>query len=161
VTRGRRGARRAFALALLFGMALGCASPPTDEEIDAELRQIAKSVRPAGELRVVGLYATSRMDSWAQVAESTAEGRDSTPMPARRLIRAFSQADRRRIAVVTGGPYASYNERIVLDAFDAVRASKLPGLTLVFVSPEPPSDDLRLATQKVGCKVVHRTPAER
>lgn len=142
-------------------MALGCATPLSDDEIDAELRQIARSVKPPGELRVVGLYAQSRMDSWAQVAESTAEGRDATSQPARRLIRAFNQADRRKVAVVTGGPYASYNERIVLDAFHGLDRPQLRGLTLLFVSPEPPSDELRMATQKVGCQLVHRAPAER
>ena len=161
MTRSRRGAARWGALVWLVVLALGCATPPTDDEVDAELRQIARSVKPPGELRVVGLYAQSRMDSWAQVAESTSEGRDSTSQPARRLIRAFSQADRRRISVVTGGPYASFNERTVLDAFGAFKSAQLRGLTLVYVSPEPPSDALRMATQKVGCQLVHRAPAER
>jgi hypothetical protein len=149
------------ALGLLAVCVLGCATPPSDEEIDAELRQIAKSVKPPGELRVVGLYAESRMDSWAQWAQSTSEGREATSIPARRLARALANADKRRVAVVTGGPYASFNERIVLDAFRVANAQRLPGLTLVFVSPEPPTPELRAAVVKTSAKLVHRAPAER
>jgi hypothetical protein len=140
---------------------LACASPPTDEEIDAELRQIAKSVKPPGELRIVGLYAESRMDSWAQWAESTSEGREASSISSRRLERAMAQSDRKRVAVVTGGPYASFNERIVLDALRASKLQRMPGLTLVFVSPEPPTPELRTAVTKTSAKLVHRAPAPR
>jgi hypothetical protein len=140
---------------------LACASPPTDEEVDAELRQIAKSVKPVGELRIVGIYAESRMDSWAQWAESTSEGKEASSLPARRLARALSQSDRKRVAVVTGGPYASFNERIVLDALRVSKLERMRGLTLVFVSPEPPTPELRTAVTNASAKLVHRAPAPR
>jgi predicted aconitase len=141
-------------LAGLALLALACATPPSDDEVEAELHRIAASVRPRGELRYVMLNAGSPMDAWAQVTESTAEGKESSSQPARRLARAFSQAEKRRIAVVTGGPYASLNERTVLDAFLHLRAKRLPYLTLVYASPKPPSDELRDAIARTGATLV-------
>jgi hypothetical protein len=142
---------------------LACATPPTDEELEAELRQIAARVKPRGELRIVALNAGSKMDAWAQLAESTAEGTEAqASKQARRLARSFSYANRRRIAVVAGGPYADLNELTVLDAFgEQKQGTRLPGLTLVYVSPEPPSPQLRAAVKQVGAALVHATPAER
>jgi hypothetical protein len=149
---------------LLTLCAIACATPPSEEEIDAELRQIARGVKPLGELRCVPLVADSRMDAWAKLAESTAEGKAGEPSKqTRRLLRAFTQAEKRRVAVVTGGPYASLNERVVLDAFQAAgeKTPRLPGLTLVYVSPDPPSDELRTAVTTAGSLLVHRAPAPR
>lgn len=141
---------------------LACATPPTDEELETELRQIAARVKPKGELRVVALNAGSKMDAWAQLAESTAEGTEAKgSQMSRRLARAFSYANRRRIAVVTGGPFGDLNERTVLDAFGEQKEKRLPGLTLVYVSPEPPSAELRAAVKSVGAALVHATPSER
>ena len=154
--RARPGSNHRRWLAGLALLALACATPPTDDEVEAELHRIAASVRPRGELRYVMLNAGSPMDAWAQVTESTAEGKESSSQPAQRLARAFEQAGRRRIAVVTGGPYASLNERTLLDAFTHLRVQKLPGLTLVFASPKPPSDDLCDLIKRTGATLVVR-----
>jgi hypothetical protein len=162
VTHASPWLRRIAVLAL--GVAwLACATPPTDEELETELRQIAARVKPKGELRVVALNAGSKMDAWAQLAESTAEGTEAKGSQlSRRLARAFSYANRRRIAVVTGGPFGDLNERTVLDAFAEQKQDvRLPGLTLVYVSPEPPSPELRAAAKGVGAALVHATPAQR
>jgi hypothetical protein len=161
VTRIRPWLRDTGALLLALG-ALACATPPSEQEIDAELRQIAGRVKPRGELRCVPLVADSRMDAFAKLAESTAEGAGAQPsQQARRLVRAFAQADRRYVAVVTGGPYASLNERVVQDAFDARKAPRLAGLTLVYVSPEPPSPELRAVVKSASASLVHAAPPER
>ncbi len=158
----RTSLRRAVVPIGLALLALACTIPPTESEVESDLRRIAAGVRPlSGELRVVALYASSRMDSWAQMTESAAEGEEWSSQHVRRLARAFNQADRRRVAVVTGGPYAQLNERVVLDAFDDVKPPRLPGLTLVFVSPEPPTADIRGAVSRRGSMLVHRTPTRR
>ena len=161
-TRARPG--RACVWIALALLAQGCATPPTEEEIEADLRQIASQVKPHGDLRVVPLQADSRMDAWAKFAEATAEGKGGEPShQSRWLARVLSQAARRRIAVVTGGPYASLNEQVVLEAF-AVAKEKTPrlsGLTLVYVSPDPPTPEILAAASQAGSLFVHRTPVER
>jgi len=159
-TRTRVAAASAgLALALC---ALACATPPTEDELDTELRQIAREVKPQGQLRVVSILAESRMDAWAKLAEDQADGKEAGPArPARRLLRAFERADRFRVAVVTGGPYADWNERMLRQALDAVKDKRMPGLTLVYVSPEPPSPELQAAVTRAGSLLVHRTLPER
>lgn len=150
--------RRAVVPVGLALLAVACTIPPTESEVESDLRRIAAKVRPAGELRVVALHAGSRMDAWAQMTESTAEGEDWSSQQVRRLARAFNRADRRRVAVVTGGPYTQLNERVVLEALNSVKPPRLSGLTLVFVSPDPPSADIRGAASQRGSALVHRTP---
>ena len=160
MTRSRPSPR--FALLGLALCALACATPPSDEELETELRQIAREVKPKGELRIVAINAGSRMDAWAKLAEDTAEGNEGGPsQQARRLARAFEKSDRHRVAVVTGGPFADLNERMLLDAFDTARVKRMPGLTLVYVSPEPPTPALRDAATRAGSLLVHRAPAPR
>jgi hypothetical protein len=154
--------RRVGSLLGLALLALGCTIPPTESEVESDLRRIAAGVRPLpGELRVVALNAGSRMDAWAQMTESAAEGEEWSSEQVRHLTRVFNKADRRRVAVVTGGPYAQLNERVVLEALDSVKPPRLPGLTLVFVSPEPPTADIRGAVSRRGSVLVHRTPTRR
>ena len=146
---------------MLALFAWACATPPSDEELEAQLRQIAIQVKPRGELRVVAINAESRMDAWTKVAEDFAEGKESrASQQARRLARAFEKAHRQRVAVVTGGPYADLNERMVMDAFALAqdKHQRLAGLTLVFVSPEPPTPELRAAVTRTGSLLVHRAP---
>jgi hypothetical protein len=153
--------RRAVVPIGLALLAVACTIPPTESEVESDLRRIAAGVRPPGEMRVVALYAGSRMDAWAQMTESAADGEEWSSQQVRRLTRAFGRADRRRIAVVTGGPYAQLNERVVLEALNGVKPPRLPGLTLVFVSPEPPTADIRGAVSQRGSALVHRTPTRR
>jgi len=156
----RAGVWLAFAL-----LAQACATPPTEEEVDAELRQIASRVKPLpGQLRVVPLMADSKMDALAKLAESTAEGKNGEPtQQARRLARVLSQGARLRVAVVTGGPYDTLNEQVVPAAFDVAKEKtpRLPGLTLVYVSPDPPTPEIRAAVSRAGALLLHRTPAPR
>jgi hypothetical protein len=161
VTSWRTSLRRAGVPIGLALLVLACTIPPTESEVESDLRRIAANVRPSGELRVVALYAGSRMDAWAQMTESAAEGEEWSSQQVRQLARAFHRADRRRVAVVTGGPYVQLNERVVLEALDGVKPPRLPGLTLVFVSPEPPTTDIRGAVSRRGSKLVHRTPTRK
>lgn len=147
---------------MLALFAVACATPPSDEELEAQLRQVAVQVKPRGELRIVVINAESRMDAWTKLAEDAAEGKErNAPQQARRLGRAFEKAHRLRVAVVTGGPYADLNERMVQLAFELAQEKhqRLAGLTLVFVSPEPPTPELRAAVTRTGSLLVHRAPA--
>jgi hypothetical protein len=95
----------------------------------------------------------TRMEAWSHLAESAAEGPSTR---ARAVGRDFKKGRRQRIGVVIGGPQADYVDRFVRDAFEAAGPEKLPGLAVVVVSPDPPSDWLRRAAMERGAKLVHR-----
>jgi hypothetical protein len=102
---------------------------------------------------VVAVNADSEMDAWVQAAQSTAEGPSGL---ARVLAQAFARAERAPLDYVVGGPYSQLNERVVLDALGSVRAPRLPGLTLLFVSDKAPSDKLRQSAGALGATLLHR-----
>jgi hypothetical protein len=131
-----------------------CASPPTDDQIRSKLRQAASGVRGIGSKpRLVVINMQTRMEAWSHLAESAAEGPSTR---ARAVGRDFKKGRRQRIGVVIGGPQADYVDRFVRDAFEAAGPEKLPGLAVVVVSPDPPSDWLRRAAMERGAKLVHR-----
>lgn len=138
----------------LVTLALACATPPTDSQVQADLRRLSADVPGLGRSpRLVVLNAGSRMDAWSHVAESTADGPSTK---ARALGRRLAKADRQRVGVVVGGPFARWNDQFVLDALEASGSASLPGLTLVVVSPEPPDERLRGAALQRRVKLVHR-----
>jgi hypothetical protein len=148
-----RCARALWGLGLVAAL-LACAAPPDEEQIEAALRRVAASVPALSpEARVVAVKADSEMDAWAQVVQSTAEGPSGL---ARMLAQAFARAERAPLDYVVGGPYPQLNERVVLDAFGSVRAPRLPGLTLLFVSEDPPSEKLRQSAGALGATLLHR-----
>jgi hypothetical protein len=101
----------------------------------------------------VVVNADSEMDAWTDVARATSEG----PLGLSRVLaQAFARAERQRAAFVVGGPYPQLSDRILLDAFSAVRAPRLPGLTLLLVSPKAPSDALSDAAAGRGAALLHR-----
>ena len=135
-------ARALLGLGLVAAL-LACATPPDDEQIEAALRLAAASVPTLSpEARVVAVNADSEMDAWTQVVQSDVE--------------ACARAERAPVDYVVGGPYPQLNERVVLDAFGSVRAPRLPGLTLLFVSDKPPSDELRQSAGALGATLLHR-----
>ena len=58
-----------------------------------------------------------------------------------------------------GGPQSDLVDRFVRDAFEAAGPDKLPGLAVVVVSADPPSDFLKQAARDRGAKLVHRSYA--
>ncbi len=148
--------RTAWLVSLLACACLlpACASPPTDDEVRSALRRAASGVQGVGaKPRLVVLNMQTRMEAWSHLAASAAEGPSTR---ARAVGRDFKKGERRRIGVVVGGPQSDYVDRFVLDAFESAGPQKLPGLTLVVVSPEPPSDFLGRAARERGVKLVHR-----
>jgi hypothetical protein len=138
----------------LLCLAVACASPPTDQQIRSELQRASTGVQGIGSKpRLVVLNMQTRMEAWSHLAESAAEGPSTR---ARAVGRDFKKGRRRRVGVVIGGPQSDYVDRFVRDAFESAGPDKLPGLTLVVVSPEPPTDFLGRAARDRGVKLVHR-----
>jgi len=143
---------------VLIAALLACASPPTDADVEADLRRLSADVRGLGSSpRLVVLNAGSSMDAWSHVAESKAEG---PSVRARALGRRFAKGSQERVGIVVGGPFPQLNDRMVLDALEASGSGPLPGLTLVIVSPEPPEERLRIAALQRRVKLVHRALPE-
>jgi hypothetical protein len=148
--------RRASIASGILGLvaALACATPASEHEVAARLHRVAAATPELGQRpRVVSLYADSKMAAWAQATEATAEGPSGN---SRALAQAFESAARHRVAYAVGGPYATLNDRTLLDAFDLVRAQKLPGLILLLVSDRPPSEALRSAARQHGARLLYR-----
>lgn len=149
---GRIAIALAFALAISFSS--GCATPLTDAEIETQLRRAASGVQGLGRSpKFVVLNAQTRMEAWSHVAESAADGPSSR---ARVIGRGFSRGSRKRVGYVVGGPQAAFVDQMLIDAFETSGAKKLPGLTLLVVSPEPPAEAVRTTARERGIKLVHR-----
>lgn len=147
----RKGLRVAGGLLLL---AVACATPPNDARVEAELRRLGGEVRELGRTpRIVVLNAGSPMDAWGQVAASRADG-PSTRMQA--LGSQMAKAQRLRVGVVIGGPFAHLNDQMVLDALAAAGAAPLPGLTLLVASPKPPHEDVRFEARRRKVHLIYR-----
>jgi len=133
---------------------VACASPPPEEELEVLLRREAASVPGlSADYRVVALEADSEMDAWAQVARARADGPSEF---SRVLARAFEKGERGSAQFVIGGVFDQLNRRVLLDTLAAVRSPHLPGLLLVYVSPEPPSEELRDAVRARRARIVYR-----
>lgn len=146
------------ALWLGFGsvalLVMACVSPPTDDEVKLAMRAAADGVQELGPRpRFVVLNVQSKMEAWTHVAESAAEG---PSRKAQALGRNFSKGSSRRVGVVIGGPQQSYVDKMILDAFESSGTQKLSGLTLVVVTPEPPTEVLRGAAMRRDVKLVYR-----
>lgn len=136
---------------------LACASPPPEVDLEELLRREAASVSELSPgYRVVALEADSKMDALSQVVRARADGPSEF---SRFLARAFEKGERKSVQFVIGGFYPSLNQRVLLDTLAEVRAPRLPGLLLVYVSPDPPSEDLRAAVRARRARLVHRTLA--
>jgi hypothetical protein len=136
------------------GLALACATPPSDARVEDELRRLGAQVQGLGRTpHIVVLNAGSRMDAWGQITASQADG-PSTRMQA--LGRRLAKGSRQRVGVVIGGPFAQLNDRMLSDALTASGRDPLPGLTLLLVSPEPPNDELRREAKRRKLNLVHR-----
>jgi hypothetical protein len=145
---------RVWGILLATASLVACASASTDADIKTALQRAAASVPELPrDARIVVVNADSEMDAWTEVARATSEG----PLGLSRVLaQAFARAERQRAAFAVGGPYPQLNDRVLLDAFSAVRAPRLPGLTLLLVSPKPPSDSLRDAAAAHGAVLLHR-----
>ena len=135
-------------------LVLACASPPPEVDLEELLRHEAESVSELSPgYRVVALEADSKMDALSQVVRARADGPSEF---SRFLARAMEKGERKPAQFVIGGFYPSLNQRVLLDTLVEVRAPRLPGLLLVYVSPEPPSEELRKAVRARQARLIHR-----
>jgi hypothetical protein len=142
-------------LLLAASLAHACASTAlSDEQLKHQLRLAAASVPGLpDDYAVVAVNAESEMDAWARVAQATGEG----PSPlARQIGHGFARAEKKAVTCVIGGPYEQLVERVLIDAFSLVHAARLPGLSLLVVTPEPPGDEVVAAARKLGVRLTHR-----
>ena len=136
-----------------FLLTVACASPPSERDVKSSLVRAAGVPANAPGLHVVPIHAESPMEAWTRLAD--AKG-DPNAGESRQLARAFKGGATRRVTFVVGGPHGDLTERLVLNAFGINEGRALPGLTLVLVTPDPPSEELKSAATYARARFVHR-----
>jgi outer membrane murein-binding lipoprotein Lpp len=147
---------RRLLLASLLGAALvaGCASPLTREELASRLEEAAASAPdPRAAHQIFAVHAPTRVAAYALLSEAKSDPRSPLSF---QLGRRLATASGRRGSVVVGGPYTDLCDQVVRNALSMNRARGLRGLTVIFVAPEPPSEELRVAASASRAKLQHR-----
>ncbi len=140
---------------LLAGFAASCISPLSESEVQAGLARAAASVPGISKgRRLVAIYAETRMEAWALLAEAKAEPEASAL--SRQLGHRFARGERYRIDYVVGGPYPALSDQIVRNALEFNKGRVLRGLRVVFVSSKEPSAELRSAALRAKTRLEHR-----
>ena len=145
--------RRAVGALLAAGLALGCVTPVSEEEVESQLEVAAAPYTHLGPRRVIPIYAETRLVASALLAE--ARTNPESP-PSERLHRRLSAAARRDLHVVVGGPYPELSDRLLTNALALSEKRGLLGLPVVFVSPLEPTPDLSAAAHRAGARLYHR-----
>ena len=99
------------------------------------------------------IHADSRMEAWARLGDARAQTSDALSRALGQQLRATRT---RRLTFVVGGPYPDLSDQVILNALEWNQGSVLPGLTLVYVSPEPPSAELSSKLDQKRARVVHQ-----
>lgn len=155
--RTRRPARAwsvaVVAVSAAMGMA-GCASTPSDQDVEGQLRTAGASVRGiAGEFQVFAVNADSRMAAWTLAAQAAESG----PLPlSRQLNRRMELAAKQGRMLVVGGPYPRLTRVVCLDALRLDRDRKLAGLTLVYVGSVDSATDVRQEARARNVRFIRR-----
>ena len=102
--------------------------------------------------RVFPIHAGTRMEAITLLADARTEPRRRLSLD---LAQQVSLGKTRRVHFVVGGPFADLNEQIVSNALD-YQERELPGLVLVFVSPDPPDSELGALAQRKRVRLLHR-----
>jgi len=145
--------RIATALALLAVLAAGCATVPSERDLEKRLERLAASTKGLRRPRVFAIHADTRIAAMGLLAEARANA--DSPLSAA-LGRSLAAAHRAHRDLVTGGPFPDLTERVVRNALTLQEESGLPGLHLLVASQEPPSAELLGAARRVRVQVVYR-----
>jgi len=138
-------------LALLLSALAGCASKIDRRQLMNELRSIKG---PKGQVtRVVPIHADTRMEALARLGEARSEPRSSLSLDLGKQLKITRS---RRMTFVVGGPYPDLADQIVQNALEYNKGAALPGLTLVYVSPDPPTDELKVAFKRKRARLFHK-----
>ena len=121
---------------------------------EAHLREAAVPASDAAEAAaVVPVWADSEEEAWGRVVQAQTE----SPLDESQRLTAWLDEPRAVGAEVwTGGPFAPLNDQVLIDALKFTKRARVPGVRIVFVSPEPPSPELEALLAKRGVAWVHR-----
>ena len=134
-------------------LATGCITPLTEADLEKDLDRAASSVPALGRKRIIPIYAETKMAAWALLADAKS---DPSSQMSHRLSRGLASAARRGFGVVVGGPYPALSDQVVLNALTLNNEHPLGGMTIVFVSEKPPSEELRKAAKHADARLYHR-----
>lgn len=124
--------RSAWPLAL--GLFLACASSSQEAWV-AALRADAAAGGMGPDTPVVLVFAEGRDAAWGRIVRARTE---AALEESELLASVFASAAVAPVEVAVGGPWAELNEQVVIDAFGLAERDRLPGLRVLYVSPEPP-----------------------
>lgn len=142
----------AVAVGLALGLVFACASPSKQAWIEALRADAAPGGVPA-ETPLVLVWAESRDAAWGRIVRARTEG----PLEESELLaRIFATASVAPVEVVVGGPHAELDEQVLIDAFRIAERDRVPGLRVLYVSPEPPGDRLLELCERHGAACLHR-----
>jgi cobalamin biosynthesis protein CbiD len=148
---------RAPAIGIVLGVSLllatGCITPLTEADLEEDLERAAASIPSLGRKRVIPIYAETRMEAWALLADAKS---DPSSQMSYQVSRGLAAAARRGYGVVVGGPYPALTDQVVRNALTLHRERPLGGLKLLFVSAKPPSEALLEAAKHAEARLRHR-----
>lgn len=140
-------------LALWGFLAAGCVAPLTEAGLELKLKDAGATVSGLRRERVIPIYAESKTMAWTLLAEAKLE-------PDSRLSaqvgKSLELATRRGMSTIVGGPYPALSDQVVRNALALQRDGDLSGLTLVFVSPQRPSQALMRAAARARVRLRYR-----
>lgn len=139
-------------LLLALGTA-GCATPLTEQEVEAQLERAGQPFAALGPRRIIPIYAESKMVAVGLLTEARTDPHSAYSV---RLGHKLARAYHRHFHVVVGGPYPSLTDRVLANALQLNQESGLQGLTVVFVSNEQPSAELADAARLAHARLYHR-----
>jgi hypothetical protein len=125
----------------------------TFEDVDRELRARGAQVRGLQRPRVFALHADTRMEALTLLADARTEPRARVSLD---LAQQFSLARHRQVHMIVGGPYADLNRQVLWNAFAYHEGKALPGLVVVFASPEVPDAPLLELARRKRVRLIHR-----
>ena len=146
--------RSPIGLVLLAALVLGCATPPSEADLEQRLERLGSATQGLRRPRVVAIQADTRANAFGLLMEARA----NTDSPLSLAIgRQLAAAHRTHRDLVAGGPFGDLNDRLLCNAL-ALQAEKgLSGLQLIVASPDPPSRALLVAAGKAHVHLLHRT----
>jgi len=151
---GLRVRRRLLAPLLCAVLSAGCVSPVTEDELERRLEEAAASSSDLRAARqIFPVHAPTRVVALLLLSEAKSDPRSPLSL---QLSRRFATASNRRTSFVVGGPYADLCDQVVRNAFALNRDRRLRDLTVIFVAPEPPSEELRVAASAARARLQHR-----
>jgi hypothetical protein len=145
--------RSQLAFALLAGLLVACATPPTEADLEQRLERLGTATQGLRHPRVIAIHADTRAHAFGLLMEARAN--TDSPLSLA-LSRQLAAAQRTHRDLVAGGPFGDLNDRVLCNALALQDERGLSGLQLLVASPDEPSRALKLAAQKAHVRLLHR-----